>query len=267
MFTIGEFSRLCHVSSRMLRHYDAMGLLRPAHTSSENGYRYYDSAQLSTLLQIETLKGYGFALAQIPELLALPQEELAKRVHIQRLKAYEELHELRKTLRRMEDDIMNMEGKSMLQDKYHIIVMENPPQRVFGIRRKINIAQTHELFEELYREMEKRGLKRAGAAQLLYHDEEFSYENMDAEAQVQVCGEHPDVTEIPAQKCVVTTHIGPYDTLKYAYDAICAWMAQHPEYKMAGPAIERYIKDENSVSDPDDLETGILFPVIELENE
>lgn len=265
MFTIGEFSRLCHVSSRMLRHYDAIGLLRPAHTGVENGYRYYDAAQLAILLQIETLKGYGFALAEIPKLLILPQEELAQCIHSRRLKAYDELHTLRKTLRRMEDDIMKMEGKSMVQDKYHIIVMNTPPQRVFGIRRKISIGEIHDLFQELLREMNQRGLKRAGATQLLYHGDEFSYESMDAEAQVQVSGEHKDVQEIPAQLCVVTTHIGPYDTVKYAYDAICAWMAQHPEYTISGPAIERYIKDENTSSDPDEYETGVLFPVVKQE--
>jgi DNA-binding transcriptional MerR regulator len=265
MFTIGEFSQLCHVSSRMLRHYDAIGLLRPAHTGAENGYRYYDSAQLATLLQIETLKGYGFALARISGLLTLPQEELAQCIHSQRLKAYDELHVLRKTLRRMEDDIMKMEGINMVQDSYHVIVMNTPPQRVFGIRRKISIAEVHDLFQELLQEMRNRGLKRAGATQLLYHGEEFSYENMEVEAQVQVSGEHEDVQEIPAQLCVVTTHIGPYDTVRYAYDAICAWMAEHPEYKVSGPAIERYIKDESTVSDQDELETGVLFPVIKQE--
>jgi DNA-binding transcriptional MerR regulator len=262
MFTIGEFSKLCRVSARMLRYYDAMGLLRPVHTNEENGYRYYDETQLSTLLQIETLKSYGFSLGQIPELMKLNQEELAQRVHIQRLKAYDELHTLRKTLRTMEDDIIKMEGKSMAQENYHIIVMDTQPQKVFSIRKKICISETRDLFQELLREMKERGLKRAGVTQLLYHGEEFSYESMDAEAQVQVSGEAEGVKEIPAQLCVTTTHIGPYETVKYAYDAICAWLAKNPEYKVAGPAIERYIKDESSVSDPDEFETEILFPVV-----
>ncbi|MDF2987013.1 MAG: putative bacterial transcription activator [Eubacterium sp.] len=262
MYTIGEFSKLSHISARMLRHYDAIGLLRPAHTGVHNGYRYYDPAQLATLLQIETLKSYGFTLAQIPELLVLSQVELAQRIHAQRLKAYEELHNLRKTLRRMEDEIIKMEGKSMVQDKYKVIVMNTPAQKVFGIRRKVSIAEIHELFQELLAETGKRGLVRAGATQLLYLGEEFSYENMEVEAQVQVSGEHADIKELPAQLCAATTHMGPYESVKEAYDAICAWLADNPEYKVCGPAIERYIKDENSVSDPDELETGILFPVV-----
>jgi DNA-binding transcriptional MerR regulator len=59
MLTIGEFSKLSHVSSRMLRYYDSMGLLCPVHMGKENGYRYYDALQLNTLLKIESLKQYG----------------------------------------------------------------------------------------------------------------------------------------------------------------------------------------------------------------
>lgn len=51
----------------MTASYDAIGLLRPAHTGAENRYRYYDAAQLPILLQIENLKSFGFTLAQITE--------------------------------------------------------------------------------------------------------------------------------------------------------------------------------------------------------
>lgn len=65
MLTIGEFSKLSHISSRMLRYYDGMGLLCPAHTGQDNGYRYYDVSQLQTLLKIENLKEYGFTLSEM----------------------------------------------------------------------------------------------------------------------------------------------------------------------------------------------------------
>lgn len=31
MLSIGEFSKLAHISTRMLRHYDRIGLLHPSH--------------------------------------------------------------------------------------------------------------------------------------------------------------------------------------------------------------------------------------------
>lgn len=266
MFTIGEFSKLCRVSARMLRHYDAIGLLRPAHVDPANGYRYYDPAQLPVLQQIETLKSYGFPLSQIAGLLSLPPNQLSRRIHVRRLEAHEELHALRKLLRRMENDILRMEDHPMELDKYSVIVMPTPPQKVFSVRKTIAVSETHELFEELYQQMKERGLTRGGVTQLVFLGEEFSYESMDVEAQVQVMGEGAGVKEIPAQLCVATTHVGPYQTVRYAYEAIRAYLAEHPEYQVCGPGVERYLKDENQASTPEELETGILFPVKKLES-
>lgn len=260
MFTIGAFSRLGHVSARMLRHYDILGLLRPAHVGEENSYRYYDAAQLSVLRQIETLKEYGFSLAEIGELLLLPQEELAQRIHARRLEAYEELLRLRTRLRRMEDAIIQMEGAGLVMEKYHVIVMEQPEYKVFGLRRVINVSETHQLFEDVHAEMKKRGIPRTGATQMMYLGEEFNYDAMDVEAQVMVSADADGVKTIPVCTCVATTHIGPYESVKYAYDAICAWMAEHPEYTACGPGIERYIKDE-TMAPAEEMETGVLFPV------
>ena len=261
MYTIGAFSKLSHVSARMLRHYDAIGLLRPAHVDPDTAYRYYDEAQLSTLIQIETLKSYGFSLSQAAQLLPLGQQELSRRIQRRRVEAHRELEELRKSLRRMEEDILRMEGTGMLKDQYHVIEMEAPAMRVLGLRRTISIGQTHELFQTLYREMEARGLRRAGAAQLLFLGEEFNYESMDGEGHVALCGYHPEVKEFPAGKFAAVTHVGPYETVRYAYDALCAWLAAHPEYKVCGGAVERYLKDEAQAASPEELETGVLFPI------
>ncbi|NLW78072.1 MAG: MerR family transcriptional regulator [Ruminococcaceae bacterium] len=261
MLTIGAFAQKGGVTARMLRHYDKLGLLCPAHVAQHNGYRYYDEAQLATLAQVETLKRYGFSLAEIAGLLPLPQPQLAVRVHARRLKAYEELAALRKALRRMEDDIMEMEGTGLLMDKYHVIVMEAPPQKVFGLRRTINVSETHALFQDLKAEMAKRGLKRTGVTQLLYHGQDFSYDSMDVEAQAEVAQDGDGVYTLPGGQFAAVTHTGPYETIKYAYEALGSWMRQHPEYRVRGPAVERYLKDEEMAASPEELETGVLFPV------
>ena len=261
MLTIGAFSRLSRVSARMLRHYDLMGLLRPVRVGDENGYRYYDLSQLTTLRQIETLKGYGFSLAEIRTLLPLPQEELTQKIHERRLEAYEELSELRKTLRRMEEEIMKMEGTGLALEKYHVIVMDAPEQRVFSIRRTINISETNALFADLLEEAAKRGYKRTGPTQQRFMGEEYNYDALDLEAQVQVAGEGEGISVIPEGSFVSTIHIGPYESVHYAYEAIADYLAKHPEYEVSGPSIERYLKDEGMVHSPEELETGILFPV------
>ncbi|MFC9918615.1 MerR family transcriptional regulator [Agromyces binzhouensis] len=70
MYTIGEFAAFGRVSVRMLRHYDAIGLLEPAHVDEHSGYRRYSSAQLQRLLRIVELRGYGIGLDRIAVALA-----------------------------------------------------------------------------------------------------------------------------------------------------------------------------------------------------
>ena len=43
MLKIGDFSHLSHVSVRMLRHYDQLGLLKPIQVDRFTGYRYYSN--------------------------------------------------------------------------------------------------------------------------------------------------------------------------------------------------------------------------------
>ena len=42
MYSIGEFSKIGSVSTKTLRYYDEIGLLRPAYVDEENRYRYYE---------------------------------------------------------------------------------------------------------------------------------------------------------------------------------------------------------------------------------
>ncbi len=70
MFSIGEFARHGRVSVRMLRHYDAIGLLRPATVDPASGYRFYQAAQLADLNRLVALKDLGFSLGQVQAILA-----------------------------------------------------------------------------------------------------------------------------------------------------------------------------------------------------
>jgi DNA-binding transcriptional MerR regulator len=69
MFAIGEFARHGRVSVRMLRHYDAIGLLEPVRVDPATGYRFYDASQLSRLNRIVVLKDLGFTLQQVASIL------------------------------------------------------------------------------------------------------------------------------------------------------------------------------------------------------
>ena len=64
------------VTSRTLRHYDAIGLLEPAHVGA-NGYRHYEVVDLLRLQQILLLRELGLDLTTIAEVLDGQRDRLA----------------------------------------------------------------------------------------------------------------------------------------------------------------------------------------------
>src|SRR5215212_4235626 len=69
MFTVGGFARLAGVSAKVLRSWDADGLLRPAWVDPSSRYRYYSPAQLPKLRRILALRDVGLSRAEIADLV------------------------------------------------------------------------------------------------------------------------------------------------------------------------------------------------------
>lgn len=68
---IGEVSRRCGVSTRMLRHYDALGLVIPTGRTS-GGYREYSAADIRRLFHVECLRSLGLSLNETKRALDEP---------------------------------------------------------------------------------------------------------------------------------------------------------------------------------------------------
>jgi predicted transcriptional regulator YdeE/DNA-binding transcriptional MerR regulator len=69
LIKIGDFAGQTGVTVKALRHYESLGLLRPAWINRYNGYRYYASQQKARLELILAYKQMGFSLVQIGKLL------------------------------------------------------------------------------------------------------------------------------------------------------------------------------------------------------
>ena len=68
---IGEVARRSGVSTRMLRHYDALGLVRPTDRTS-GGYREYSTGDVRRIFYVESLRSLGLSLKQIGRALEDP---------------------------------------------------------------------------------------------------------------------------------------------------------------------------------------------------
>ena len=57
--SIGDFSRITHLSVKTLRHYHDVGLVEPDHVDPGSGYRYYSHTQIPTAQVVRRLRELG----------------------------------------------------------------------------------------------------------------------------------------------------------------------------------------------------------------
>lgn len=72
-FSSGEFARLCGTTKETLRHYNNIGLLKPAKVT-EKGYQFYSAFQFYDFYFISTFKGTGMHLKELEEKLTETDE-------------------------------------------------------------------------------------------------------------------------------------------------------------------------------------------------
>jgi DNA-binding transcriptional MerR regulator len=113
-WSIAEVARMSGVTSRTLRHYDAIGLLPPARTGA-NGYRYYGQGELLRLQRILLLRELGLGLDEIGAVLAEGGDETAalRRHHVELLRERDRLTLLARTVARTISEREEEEGRMM----------------------------------------------------------------------------------------------------------------------------------------------------------
>ncbi len=66
---IGAFALLSGLTIPALRHYDEIGILRPAHVDATSRYRYYRREQIRDAQLVRTLRALDFPLGEIADIL------------------------------------------------------------------------------------------------------------------------------------------------------------------------------------------------------
>ncbi len=120
-------------------------------------------------------------------------------------------------------------------------------------------------FGQVWSSMTSSGLAPTGPPFTRYFsiDEEF-----DLEAGFPVAGKPDPVypveaSEIPATLAATTTHVGPYDTIPEAYEALQKWAAEN-DYVPQGAFWESYLTDPGDEPDPANWQTKVFLPVVQI---
>lgn len=115
-YTVQKLGKLAGVSTRTLRYYDEIGILKPARINS-SGYRIYGQKEVDRLQQILFYRELGVSLEKIKEIMTSPSFNEAKALREHREKLLEKRNQLDLLIANVEKTIASIEGRISMTDK------------------------------------------------------------------------------------------------------------------------------------------------------
>lgn len=115
-YTVQKLGHLAGISTRTLRYYDEIGILKPARINS-SGYRIYGQAEVDRLQQILFYRELGVSLENIKDIVTAPGFDGAKALREHREKLLEKKEQLDLLITNVDKTIALTEGRIYMTDK------------------------------------------------------------------------------------------------------------------------------------------------------
>ncbi|MFB8235171.1 MerR family transcriptional regulator [Kitasatospora purpeofusca] len=276
MLNIGDFAKHGRVSVRMLRHYDAIGLIRPARVDPSSGYRCYEAAQLARLNRVIALKELGFTLHQVRAVLdeEVDPAELRGMLRLRRAELAAAMAADAERLARVEARLRTIESEGTMSAQ-DVVVKRLPSVRAAELA---GVAASYEpqdigpvigpLFEELCGRLAAAGVAAAGPSVARYEDTGDGDGSVLIRVAVPVAAgttaatgeEHGfAVVDLPAvEEAATVVHRGSMDESLGSFQVLARFVEENG-YRSTGYARELYLE---CPEDPADWVTELQEPVV-----
>ncbi|MBK3497086.1 MerR family transcriptional regulator [Viridibacillus sp. YIM B01967] len=271
MLSIGEFSKICGVSTKTLRYYDEIGLINPDEINPENGYRYYSIRQLKNMLFINRLKSYHFSLEEIKAILELEEdqseEKLCSTLNYKRKEIQETLNALEFILKQMSSDILNLEkGIPIMSclDNIEVQLVETETMNILYMRQMISsddyVVGYGKYFSRLFEKIATEKLTFLGTPMTIYHSPEYNPAGNDTEFAIPIEETVKGTRDLHGGLCAKSVLKGSYSELPAVYAKLMEWV-ENEGYELVKSPYEVYVTDPNQATEPKDIVTEVYFPV------
>jgi DNA-binding transcriptional MerR regulator len=267
--TIGDFSRMTHLSVKALRHYHEIGLLEPVAVNPESGYRLYDVDQVPTAQVIRRLKDLGMPLDDVKRVLRAPDLGARNRAivdHLQRMESQLQqtqanVASLRRLLETPQPADLRVEFRSVAQTA-SLAIRETVTAHDLG-------DWWTEAYEELHAIARRKGLTRSGHDGALYPTEWFEDEAGDVTAFMPVNGDAEAARRgrvqpylVPGAELAFLLHQGPVGDLDQTFAALGRFVLERA-IGVEGPIREYYLVSSFETPDEQSHRTEVAWPVFQ----
>jgi DNA-binding transcriptional MerR regulator len=271
MFSIGDFAKHGRVSVRMLRHYDAIGLLLPARVDPFTGYRGYEAAQLARLNRVIALKDLGFTLQQVTAIVdeQVSADELRGMLRLRQAELAAAVQEAAVRLARVESRLRTIESEGHMPSD-DVVVKSIPAVRVARLSAVADSLEPEQigpvvgpLFGRLCDLLTEAALTAAGPSLAYYEQVGPGTEQVRAFVAIPVNAEPGpaygfEVADLPALPSAATiVHRGAMDDILPTAQTLARWI-DSTGHRSLGYSRELYIQCEG---DPSTWVTELQEPV------
>ncbi|QDP99865.1 MerR family transcriptional regulator [Lysinibacillus fusiformis] len=137
-YSIQELANLSGVSTRTLRYYDEIDLLKPARTN-EAGYRFYGQNEVDLLQQILFYRALDMKLATIQKIIQAPDFQPKEALEMHRSALLQRQEQLEKLLQTVEKTIQSLEEEYPMTNE----------EKFKGFKEKLIIDNEKQFGEEI----------------------------------------------------------------------------------------------------------------------
>ena len=269
MLTIGDFSRMTHLSVKALRHYHDLGVLEPAAVDPFTGYRLYDTSQVGSAQVIRRLRDLGMPLDSIAAVLAAPDLEARNReiaAHLTRMER--QLEQTQASVAALRALLTGPAVRPAIELRTIAAVT------ALAVREMVDAADLNEwgseAFDALTAALTATGLPAAGPYGGLFDGDFFELERSEVTAFVPVPAGAAlgtadpaggvRVVRIPAVEAAVAVHAGAFSEIDRTYAAVGEVVAERA-IGTGGPIREYYLVSSADTDDVARHRTEVCWPV------
>lgn len=274
VLSIGRFARLSGLTVKALRHYDDVGVLRPANVDERTGYRYYALAQARDAEAIRRLRALDVPLDEIAQLLGADDATLRERLAVHRARLEGRAVDAQRILaeldRLIDGEEILVPTEESVRIRFEMEVKAIPERRVAVVRERAHEGQMSDVIprqiETVGGYLTEIGGRPLGApicvCQFPDADGMLSPESGWPVAHEVHARPPIEVKTYPATRALAYKHVGPYDQLSRSY-RLMAEVMERQGLTPAGDPVEVYWTDPQEIADPNEYVTFVEWPIAE----
>lgn len=267
LFSIGEVSKLFHISVSSLRHYENVGLLHPEFTSPDTGYRYYGTEQFEALNTIRYLRALDMPLAEIEDFLKNKDISNIEEKLIQQKKL---VLEKQQELKRIEQKInhrLNVLSEAQNMPLDTVTLVHLPASRIVWVEAPLKIEDSQDM-EAPIRKLDQSQaeavvfLGKVGLGISADHLQKSEYKKYDGIFLILDDEDIYDGETMPVEEslCVRLCFRGSHAEAPEQYKKLLDYVKKH-QMQIVGFSREITLIDYGITNDQEKFVTEICIPV------